>query len=283
MSLLLLFLTLFSFAQIEEKNYQYQMDGSFKATLPGLSESQNVNYSVLWNEKAGTISGVYRDNFFSSNSPVTGTSGASGRVYHTTFSRALQNVMKISITTVATNLDAGTMPLMIFLKDRVEMTLDQITTSAKVTVRTDYVPETDSCDAGFGEVKGFCGLYKGTFTELSDSANLCSLPDYGFKMELSKEARVTLYFYHSQFTIGIPTHNLGAFETVPLSPSFTISERHCGNLVGTSFPNSNCQTLRLSGSFSKLNDKNRFNGIYSIQDDVTKESCRYSLILEAED
>jgi hypothetical protein len=283
MSLLLLFLTLVSFAQKPTENFQYQMDGSYKANLPGLSESQQVNYSLLWNEKNGNIAGLYRDNFFSSNSPMTGISGAEGRVFNATFPRVIQNVFKISLTSVSTSLESGTIPLMIFLKDRVDMTIDQMTTSATLITRSDYRPETETCDSGFGELKGYCGLYKGTLTELNDSNNLCNLPDYGFRMELSKEGMIQFYFYYSEITIGIPSHSLGAFDSIPLSKTINMSERHCGSLVGTIFPNSNCQNLRLYGTFSRPNDKKKFNGTYSLQDIETNESCSYGLILESED
>lgn len=283
MSLLLLFLAFFSFAQPIDKNYQYKMDGSFQATLPGDGVPHTVRFTLLWNEKDSAITGHYRDDLFTNGSPVVGTSGTTGKVFNTSFAKATQNVVKLSLTCVAPKVEGGTIPLMVFMKDRVDMTVDQYTTSGAVTVRTDYVPETQACVNGFGEVKGYCGMYKGSLTEIMDAGNFCSLTDYGFRMELSDEARVNLYFYYSDTTIGIPAHSLGALETVPLAPSISMNEKHCGNLVGTNFPGSSCQTLRLSGSFTKLNDKKRFNGTYSIQDDETKESCSYSLILEAAD
>lgn len=283
MSILLLFFALFSFAQPVDKNFQYTMDGDFQATLPGFPVPQTVHFTLLWNETDSTISGQYRDNLFSTGTPVTGTSGTNGKVFNTSFPIATQKVVKLSITTVATKVDGGTIPLMVFMKDMVDMTVDQYTTSGAVTIRTDYVPENQSCVTGFGEVRGYCGKYKGKLTEIMDSGNFCNLPDYSFLMELSNEARVNLYFYYSDTTIGIPTHALGAFDAIPLGPSISMNERHCGSLTGTNFPTTDCQTLRLSGSFSKLNDKKKFNGTYSIQDDTTKDSCSYSLILEAEE
>ena len=260
MSVLLLILSLFSFAQPLDKNFKYQMEGSFSTNLPGSSRSQEVRFTLLWNEKDNAISGHYRDDMFSNGSAVSGTTGPGGKVFSTSFSRRMQNVVKLIFTSIAEKVDGGTIPLMVFMKDHVDMTVDQNATSAAIQVRADFVDESESCVNGFGEVRGYCGLYKGGITEIMDGGNYCNLPDYGFRMELSSGARVNLYFYYSDTTVGIPTHSLGAFEVVPLAPAISMQERHCGKLVGTNFPTTGCQSLRLSGNFSKLNNKNRFSG-----------------------
>ena len=38
-------------ALAQEKSYQYQLDGTYPANLPGLSSAQNIRFTINWNEK----------------------------------------------------------------------------------------------------------------------------------------------------------------------------------------------------------------------------------------
>lgn len=115
---------------------------------------------MLWNEKNSNVNGVYQDDFFTTGSPVTGTAGIQGRVFNMKFPRIMQGVSNISITASMVNITGGNMPLMVFMRDQADSTLNQATTSSKVTIRSDYVePEASACDVGFGSLSGYCGLY----------------------------------------------------------------------------------------------------------------------------
>ena len=256
--LILLFSSLEALAQ--EKSYQYQLDGTYPANLPGLSSAQSIRFTLNWNEKKNLIEGVYKDNFFTSKSPVSGTSGVQGRVFSLKLPRIMQNVSQISLTA-----NAGS--VMVFLKDVTDMTVEQASIQAAVVTNEGYKPETEIvCEN--------CGLYRGSLSKISDSNNLCSLPDYGFRLEITPENKVSLYFYYSDSTIGIPTHSLGSY---PFQAT-----QHCGILVGTSFPAENCQQLSLSGAFSGPSEKRSFQGRYVMTDETSKESCSYEMVLERE-
>jgi hypothetical protein len=283
MSLFLMLFHLFSWAIATDQNYKYKMEGSFRANLPGLLRFQDVRFTVFWNEKNGTLRGVYQDDLFTNATSFVGSSSSMGKVFSITLPAPVHNVMKLSLTTIADKMDQASIPLMIFMQDRLSMTVDEITTTAKVEVRNVIGDETPLCEEGFGELRGYCGTYKGKILEIIDPGNYCQLPEYGFRLVLSPQKRVDLFFYYSETTIGIPTHSLGLIETLPLAPYLSVSEKHCGTLVGTNFEASHCQTLKLSGNLSKLGNVKRFNGTYSILDQTTKEGCTYSLILEEAD
>lgn len=263
-------------AHAQEKSYQYQLDGTYPAKLPGLSETRNIHFSMAWNEKNQQIDGVYVDDFFTSRSPVSGTSGMQGRVFNIQLPRIIQNVSNLSLTSNAST-------VMVFMKDRTAMTIDQANIQALVMIRPDYVPETESaCDVGFGVLSGYCGLYRGTLNEISDSNNLCNLPDYGFRLELSADARTNIYFYYSDSIIGIPSHNLGAFSSAPLTNTVAQSNRHCGVLVGTNFSTGSCQLLTLNGNFAEVGAGRTFRGRYTITDELSLNRCVYELVMERE-
>jgi hypothetical protein len=272
--LIVLLSTCLSYAQ--EKSYQYQLDGTYPATLPGLSTPRNIRFTIMWNEKKQTIDGVYGDNFFTARSPVNGAVGTQGRVFNIKLPRMIQNVSNLSLS-------ASENAVMVFLKDPMSMTVFETNIQAAIVARADYVPETASaCDVGFGVLSGYCGLYRGTLNELSDSNNLCNLPDYGFRFELSADARTNLYFYYSDSTIGIPTHNLGAFPGTPVSSEVSLTNRHCGVLVATSFPSAGCQLLTLTGNFTEVGEGKNFRGRYTITDEETKDQCTYEMVMDRE-
>lgn len=272
--LILLLSSALTYGQV--KSYQYQLDGSYPATLPGLSGTRTIRFAIAWNEKNQAIDGVYGDNFFTSGSPVTGTSGQLGRVFNIKLPRVLQNVNNLSLTS-----NDGT--VMVYLKDVTGMTISQTSISATPTLRADYVPEAASaCDVGFGVLSGYCGLYQGTLNEITDSNNLCNLPEYGFRLELSADARTNLYLYYSDSVIGIPTHNLGAFSSAPLSTSVALTNRHCGGLPGTIYQENSCQLLTLNGDYAVVGDSRTFRGRYTITDEITRNSCTYDLVMDRE-
>lgn len=272
--LLLSFGPFLSYAQV--KSYQYQLDGTYPATLPGFSSPRNIRFTLAWNEKKQTIDGSYSDDFFTSPSPVNGTVGLQGRVFNIKLPRIIQNVSNLSII-------AKDNTVMIYMKDQTDMTINEANIPGTITVRQDYVETAASaCDVGFGVLSGYCGLYKGTLNELSDSNNQCNLPDYGFRFELSADARTNLYFYYSDSTIGIPTHNLGAFPATPVTTEVNLTNRHCGVLVATNFTATSCQSLNMTGNFGEIGDGKTFRGRYTITDEESGDKCTYEMVMERE-
>ena len=282
---LLTLMILFLFSAVvsaQTPNYQYQLDGSFAATLPGLGNlaTRNVRFSMLWNEKNSVVNGVYQDNFFTSGSPVTGTAGVQGRVFNISLPRIMQGISNLSITASIDNLAGGNLPLMVFMRDQALNTVTQSTTSANVLIRPDYKPPTEpACDVGFGVLSGFCGLYAGSFNKVSDLSNVCNLPDYKFRLELNPDATTNLYFYYTDSVPGTPVHKLGVFSSTPGTSNMTVTTRHCGALVGTSFSESSCQVLSLTGNYTEVGAGRNFLGRYQITEESSGVKCVYEMDL----
>ena len=280
---LLIMLLVSQLAFSQSKSYQYQLDGTYSANLPGLTSPQAIRFTLLWNERNGSIEGAYGDTFFTSNSPVTGTAGNTGRVFNIQLPRRIQNVSNIAISSNIANLSGGTLPVQIMMRDVVSQTVDTANISGVVNVRDELDnPPPSACDVGFGVLSGYCGLYKGTLSEISDSGNNCNLPDYGFRFELNADARTNIYFYYSNTTIGIPSHALGALPSAPLSAELNLNTRHCGVLVGTNFTADNCQTMNLAGTFIEVGNGRNFRGRYTIIEETTGNTCTYNINVDRE-
>lgn len=280
---LLLVLLFSNVASSQAISYQYQMDGTYSVNLPGLTQAQTIRFTILWNENRGAISGLYGDSYFSSSSKVTGTAGVYGRVFNIQLPRIIQGVQNITFTASETNIEVGSLPVQIYLKDMVSQTVAQTNISTAITVRSDADnPPESACDVGFGVLSGYCGLYQGTLSEISDSGNNCNLPDYGFRFELNSDARTSLYFYYSDSTIGIPKHDLGTLPAAPTVPNLNLSSRHCGVLLGTNFNNTNCQILNLNGTFTEVGDGRNFRGRYTVIEETTGNSCSYDINVNRE-
>jgi hypothetical protein len=278
----LLFL-LFSWSAYAQTGiYQYQMDGTFQGRVPQDLRQVDVTFTLAWREINGRIEGTYRDNVFTNNTAVTGTTGMNGRIFSVDFPRVIQGVSSLSITTNMTNLQSGTAPTMIVMMDPSANSLSQYNVSAAVVVFGGAQPIESNCDIGFGALTEYCGLYAGRIQEVSDTSNRCNLPEYGFRLELNTDAKFNLYFYYSDSTVGIPAHGLNSPPTPPLTPEVNITNRHCGTLVGTGFNPENCQALRLEGRFEDNGGLRSFRGTYMMTDEISNENCRYELVLERE-
>ena len=279
-----LFLLIFSSFSIvaQEKNYQYRLDGTYPAVLPGTLSARNVRFTLSWNEKDQTIQGLCSDNFFSISSPVSGTTSISDRVFNVRFPRIIQGVSNLSITSDGGPVVNGARPAMVFMRDLVSTTLAQTNIIAVTTVSSDEVPPATACDVGFGVLSGYCGIYRGRINELSDSGNRCNLPDYNFGLQFNTDKKINLYFYYNDTTVGIPNHTLGTFLNAPLTSGISMNNRYCGVLVGTSFDPDSCKMLSLNGTFSEVGGLRNFRGRYMITEEVSGENCSYDVNVQRE-
>jgi hypothetical protein len=156
------------------------MDGTFQGRVPQDLRQVDVTFTLAWREINGRIEGTYRDNVFTNNTPVTGTSGMNGRIFSVDFPRVIQGVSAFSITTNMTNLQSGTAPIMIVMMDPSANSLSQYTVSAAVVVFGAAQAIESNCDIGFGALTEYCGLYAGKIQEVSDTSNRCNLPEQAY-------------------------------------------------------------------------------------------------------
>jgi hypothetical protein len=282
LTLTILFL-LSTLVHAQTPNYQYQLDGSYTATLPWDLSTRNVRFTMLWNESNSVVTGVYQDSLFVAGAPVTGTAGIQGRVFNIKLPRIIQGISNLSITANIANISGGNLPVMVFMRDQAMNTVNQSNTNSIVTIRSDYVePAESACDIGFGVISGFCGLYTGRLNESTDSTNKCNLPDYGFRMELSADATTNLYFYYSDIVPGTPVHKLGAFASAPVTSNVNVTTRHCGTLPGTSFSEGTCQVLSLTGNYTDVGAGKNFQGKYQITEESSGANCVYDINVDRE-
>ena len=280
----ILFLLL-SFSAFAQGQFEYKLDGSFtsNAETPVI-----INYSISWNEAGSIISGVYKDNYFSQNIPkvVTGTRSDDGRVFNVIFPAEVGGVKGLRFSSTVTTAMSGSIPMSIQSIDDIGSAVDTDSGFALMSALpgafdNEFLEE-DACTVGFGSLTGFCGLYNGSFGEIADAANRCSLLSGGnTRLELSTD---TIFRLHLNYVPGIPNqpiHNIGAFLPTPVTNSINVSSTTCGPLPGTTFE-PNCKEMNLAGSFSEQGANIVFTGTYSIRDQVTGEICSYSMILNRE-
>jgi hypothetical protein len=261
------------------QTFQYRAEGSFQ------TRTQNtVNYSVNWNETATALQGLYRDNYFTQTgaSVLTGTVGATGRKMNVILPEAVNGVKSISLTSNYRTSANGPYPIKVATLSNDGETIDSPPVDmALLSAIQESVAQIDSdkCDVGFGVLTGVCGLYDGSFNETSDVNNRCHLLTAGNpRLEIGEDTVIKLYLNYIQGASNQSSHTIGTFPTSPASRNINVTSRYCADLPGTTFSRGNCHTLSLAGDFmttSTLPDQ--FVGTYTITDDVTGESCNYSL------
>lgn len=285
MSVVLLLLMAFS---VVAQDFQYRAEGSFPTTsgpgTPGTPSS--VNYSVSWNETATNLQGLYRDNFFTQAGPsiVTGTVTGTSRSMKVIFPEAVNGVKSISLTSNQKPTANQPIPMKIVTANNEGATIDSPPVdTALLTAINDSVRaiDIDNCDAGFGALRGFCGLYDGQMNESADTANRCNLLTAGNpRLELGEDTVVTLFLNYIPGAVNQSSHTIGALPPTPGAPNVNITSRSCVNLPGTTFETGDCHTLNLTGDFAQIAGSTpRFVGTYTITDDVNGESCSYTMSL----
>lgn len=284
---LMFFLVFMSFGTFAQE-FKYRLEGSFatSASLQTL-EPITVNYTLNWNETSTALQGVYQDNYFSREGPktITGTISTDGRIFHVIFPNEVNEVKSITFSTVQTGAANGSVPMAIVTRNDVGGAIDAPTTFALMTTSDlgDNEPDNSTCIIGFGALTGYCGLYNGTFREISDTRDRCNLASSGnTRFELATDTSFNLYPNYIVGVTGLEFHRIGTFLPSPQNTSINISGQICASLPGTTFIPENCKTLTLSGIFFEQITTILFTGTYSIVDDVNGDFCSYSLNVRRE-
>lgn len=280
--ILFLFLSFSAFAQGQ---FEYRLEGTFSsdAEVP-----VTVNYSIFWNEAGSVMSGIYRDNYYSQNTPkvMSGTRTDDGAVFNVILPAEVTGVKALRFSTTTDSPMSGSIPMSIVLTDDIGGTVDTADTFALMNIMPAALDaggdDEESCTVGFGALTGYCGYFAGNINEILDSTNRCNLISGGnTRLELATDMFLRL---HLNFIPGIPTtqiHNIGSLAPSPMTSSINIAGTTCGPLPGTTFL-PNCKEMNLSGSFSEQGANLVFTGTYSIRDQVTGETCTHTMILTRE-
>lgn len=283
--LLLLF---FAFS-VHAQSFQYRLQGSFATTAsPDPTNPTIVNYTISWNETSTSLAGIYQDNYFTQGTPQTlsGTVAASGRAMTVILPQAVNDVRQLSFLTDRTT--SGSASMTITTRDSIGSVIDS--PSSFALVETVAIPTVangtndGSCTVGFGMLTGACGIYNGTFNEIRDNNNRCSLLTTGNpRLELGENTAFSMRLNYIPGSANRESHTIGTFPPSPQNLTVDVTSRTCNNLPGTTFVSGNCKTLNLNGIFTQGPDgNNQFTGTYSITDDVNADSCAYTMYLTRE-
>lgn len=284
-----LFLALISFS-VWSQEFKYKLEGSFSTAASETTlEPVIVNYTINWNETSSALQGTYQDNYFSREEPhmVAGTVSTDGRAFSVIFPNEVNDVKSISINTVEVGKSSGSIPVTIVTRDNVGRPIDAPNTFAFMETRTiidENAPQDNStCSIGFGALTGYCGLYKGTFYEISDTRDRCNLSSSGEpRLEFATD---TSFNFIPNYIVGatdLAKHRIGTFLPTPQSSTINISSSVCRSLPATVFVPNNCKTLNLSGVFFEQITTILFTGTYTITDEQNGDFCSYSVNVQKE-
>lgn len=277
--ILFLFFALSGFAQ----EFQYRLEGSFA------SNATTVNYTVNWNETSTALQGLYQDNLFAKGpTQMTGVVSATGRTMSIILPTEILGVRQISLQTPMVNTSTGSIPMNITTRDNIGRIVDSpsnmaLMTALQVATAPGAGTNDESCVIGFGALTGYCGLYTGTFNEISDNSNRCNILTSGNpRFELAADTVFRLYLNYIPGVASPELHTIGAFLPSPQSNTINVTSRNCTTIPGTTFIPTNCKTVNLNGIFFDQVGTITFNGTYSIADEVTADSCTYTMSLTRE-
>lgn len=277
-AILFLFMMISAFAQ----EFQYRLEGSF------VSGNSTVNYFINWNETDATIQGLYQDNLLARGPKLlSGSVTVSGRTMSVILPEDVLGVRSISLETPVSGDINGSVPVNIKTSDSIGRVIGSARTFAMVTKPfnrgAQSIQNTNQCTVGFGALTGFCGIYEGSMNEIYDNRQRCDLVSGGnYRLELAADTVFRLYL---NYIPGLPVtefHNIGAFLPSPTSNTINITGRNCSVLPGTTFIPNNCKTINLNGVFLNQISNISFTGTYTISDEVTADTCSYSLMLHRE-
>lgn len=275
-------LFLLSFSALAQ-SYQFRLEGSFSAQQK-TEIPVTVNYTIDWNETSSAIQGVYKDNFYAQKGPqvVSGTVTTTGRFFNTILTDETEGVKSIVINMQSAGIVSGSVSTTLRALDNLGTVVETASNPSIMTATDRGTPQTGNCVIGFGALTGYCGLYAGNFNEVSDNANRCDLSSSGqARIELATNTEFHLYSNYIN-AINNEFTTIGTFLPSPQSNNISITGRECASIPGTTFITGNCKTLNLSGVFYDQATNITFTGTLSMNDEVTGETCTYSLALTRE-
>jgi hypothetical protein len=275
---LLVFLLSAAWAQEE---YAFSLEGDY----PVASQSFipiNVTYTIRWNETGNKIEGIYTDDYFGSEIPVTGTTTSYGRSLEAVLEDPLRGVKTINFIVTQVGQYNGQVNLTITLKNESGGPVNQTPDLGRMNSRVlNPAAEKEGCSLGFGELAGYCGQYAGTISEAIDGANKCNLLVPGVtKLVLNKDKTVRIYFNTEGNRLsGRPFHYLGLLPAVMRDSNVILKTQVCSPLPNTQFTTDSCKEINLTGAFLDQDDTPSFTGTYTIKKLETGEICSYNLNL----
>jgi len=266
------------------QNDQYELKGSLGINV---STKNNIEFSIKWSEKEGIVTGSYTDNFYTNSAAVKGVSGDLGRIFIVTLPEEAKGVRTISFLGPDLKGMKGSalIPISVILRDETGKPVSASTIEANLIGKTEKMvaqkQEEASCQEGFGELAGYCGVYTGMFSEEVDSNKKCNLLAFSAtRLVLDENGELGLILGETSAIISNPVHRIGRILTNPGSERIDVLSRECRTLPGTTFSGDDCKRINLSGTFSKIRNIKHFSGDYLIINEKTNERCRYNLSMD---
>lgn len=264
------------------QDYSHTIEGNYPLTSQSFSPIK-IGFTLSWNETGNRVDGVYSDNYFATSAPVTGTTTNKGRILNVAFAEPTQGIKSINLTMPQIGLFNGQAAVQITTTNAAGVPFDagNIVTNMSSRVLNPVNAGARPCIVGFGVFSGFCGQFAGTISEVSDPKNRCNLIGKGItKLEMAHNTEIKLFQNVENNNLkGRVPHMLGRLPASPLSPNVNMTNRICGLVENTTFPQTGCKVLNLTGAFQEVGDTPNFTGTYSISDESTRATCRYSLNL----
>ncbi len=260
------------------------MSGNF--TLFGTTATPiRSTYTIMWNETNNFIEGRYSDNVLAATAGVTGTVLNGKRTFQVVFPTPDTRHGVKSLTIIAPDLKGMTAnaTTTVISKDLNGASIESTNTFAGISpdtvasMQAQDALQSSHCTTGFGALMGYCGLYAGNISEVQDIGNICQLSST--RLELATNGDLGFFFNYNGTLRGIPRHEFGSLLGTPMGQNINATVRHCGALPGTNMNTVGCQTLRLVGSFQDFGTNKNFSGTYDIRDEVTGNTCSYSMNL----
>lgn len=252
-------------------------------------EKKPVTFKLRWVEDDGRVTGIYSDNRFTNRAVVNGFASDNGRTFEIILPQMDGGVKSFSLlTSSAGPSETGKqIPLQLVTRDmkgnplstaKFEAQFVEITAGGRENAQAQ---EARPCSEGFGELSGYCGRYGGMISEEFDSGRVCDLISRkDLRLEVDNEANVIFHTEEPNDRHSSQDHLIGRIPSDTPSRTVDIMSRHCRPLPGTNFPGDDCKRINLIGTFTNRDGNPHFVGTYSIIDEKTDRSCRYSMTFD---
>lgn len=280
MKKIILFFVLCLSMNLWAQDQQYVLKGSL---------DKNIQFTMVWNEYEGRVTGTYEDNFYTKQVPMRGVAGDLGRILLVTLPVENKGVRTISFlgTDLKGTKGSAMVPVSVVLRDDKGKPVKTTSIEGNLTAMTQTVlaqkQETANCQEGFGDMAGFCGVFAGMLTEEVDTQKKCNLLAYNnARLTLNDQGEMSLSLGDVNAVVANPIHKLGRIPVNPQSTNVDLLTRTCRPLPGTTFKGDDCKRLNLIGYFTITNRGKRFVGSYILIDEKTNQTCRYTLSMDQE-